>query len=121
MVDYKNEIERMKEYVEQQKAAFKALFWKPKEGQYRIQALGEIEEAKPFEQEGKEPQERRSLRIFINNEDQDYIWTFPYGVTLASTYGQLVHLGSSRGQLKGETFTVVVNGEGKNKRFTVVL
>lgn len=101
------------------KKSFDIKFWKPSEGQYKILATSEIEDSRPFEEQGKEPQLRKQLNIVV--DDVEYIWTFPFGFTKVSTYGQLVKLGEHHGKLKGIEFTCVVQGKGKNRRITIVL
>ena len=113
-MDYKAEFERLK----QNEADNKSEYWKPKAAQYKVRALSELEDAKPYEEEGKEPQLRKQIKVLVDNKE--VIWSMPYGVTPASTYGQLVHLATVRGKLLNEEFTVVVTGDGKTKRFTIV-
>ena len=113
-MDYKQELLRL----EQNESQAASDFWKPEAGQYRVKALSEIEDSTPYEEEGKEPQPRRKISLQIGANR--VMWTMPYGITPASTYGQLVKLGSLRGQLKDVEFTVVVTGSGKTKRFTIV-
>lgn len=114
-MDYKTELDRLKENEAQSAGDY----WKPKAGQYHVEALGEIEDAKPYEEEGKEPQLRKQLKVLIDGKE--FQWSMPLGVTPASVYGQLVNLGSNRGKLQGEKFTVVVTGSDKTKRFTTVI
>ena len=114
-MDYKAEYEKLKA----NEADNRSEFWKPKAGQYRVKALSELEDAKPYEEEGKEPQLRKQIHLTIDGKN--VVWSMPYGVTPASTYGQLVNLGSVKGQLTNTEFTVVVTGDGKTKRFTIVM
>lgn len=114
-MDYKKELIRLQE----QEANIGSDFWKPKPGQYKVKGLGEIEDAPPYEEDGKEPQLRKMIHIKVN--DKEFSWSMPLGKTPASTYGQLVHLASIKGKLKDEEFTVVVVGEGQNIRFTIVI
>jgi len=114
-MDYQAELERLKK----NEAENSGDFWKPKAGQYRVKALSEIEEAKPYIEEGKEPQPRKQVRLLLNN--QEVIWTMPHGLTPASSYGQLINLAASKGKLQDEEFTIVVTGSDKSKRFTIVV
>ena len=93
-------------------------YWKPKAAQYKVKALSELEDAKPYVEEGKEPQPRKQIKLFV--AEKEVLWSMPHGITPASTYGQLVSLGAKRGKLKDEEFVVVVTGDGKTKRFTIV-
>lgn len=115
-MDYRNELKRLQENEAQSAGDY----WKPEQGQYKVLALGEIDEGKPYVEEGKEPQLRKQIKLKLFNDNREVIWTMPAGSTPASTYGQLVHLGSTTGMLTGREFTVVVTGSGKTKRFTIV-
>lgn len=114
-MDYKTMLQKLRENEQQTKSEF----WKPKAGQYKVKALSELEDAPPYEEEGKEPQQRKMIHIQL--EGKDYSWSMPFGLTPASTFGQLVNLGAIKGNLKDVEFTVVVTGDGKTKRFTVVV
>lgn len=116
-MDYQTELKRL----EENEAQSAGDFWKPEASQYRVKALSELEDGKPFEEEGKEPQKRKQIRVLVQDSNKEYTWTMPYGITPASTYGQLVRLGTEKKQLIGQEFGVVVTGSGKNKRFTIVL
>lgn len=114
-MDYKLELEKLK--ANEQNVSSE--YWKPKPNQYKVKAMSEIEDARPYEEEGKEPQLRKQLKILV--EGKEVLWSMPFGITPASTYGQLVHLGSVKGNLTGQEFIVVVTGDGKTKRFTIVM
>jgi hypothetical protein len=113
-IDYKAEQKRLEE--------FSGDFWKPKAGQYKVTALSEVTDAESV-RFGDEPEAELQLRaqIKIKVLDKEYLWNFPKGKTPASTYGQLVKLGSVKGQLTNVEFTIVVVGEGQNIRFTIVI
>lgn len=113
-MDYKQELVKL----QSNEANAMSDYWKPKAGQYRLRALSEIEDAKPYIEEGKEPQPRKQIKLLLAGKE--VTWSMPFGVTPASTFGQLVALGAARGKLKDEEFTVVVTGDGKTKRFTIV-
>ena len=116
-MDYQSELNRL----QSNEAVSKTEYWKPKAGQYKVQALSELEEGKPFVEEGKPDQLRKQIHIALLPENKEVVWSFPHGVTRASTSGQLVSLAVARGnKLMNEIFTVVVVGEGQNKRFTIV-
>ena len=114
-MDYKIELEKLKA----NESDTKSEYWKPKAGQYRVKALSELEDAKPYEEEGKEPQLRKQIHLAV--EGKEVVWSMPFGITPASTYGQLVHLGALKSKLTDVEFTVVVTGDGKTKRFTIVI
>lgn len=116
-MDYQSELTRL----QSNEAVNKVEYWKPRAGQYKVKALSELEEGKPYVEEGKPDQLRKQLHILVLPENKEVVWSMPHGVTRASTSGQLVNLAVARGnKLKGEEFTVVVVGEGQNKRFTIV-
>jgi hypothetical protein len=117
-IDYKLENKRLEE--------FSGDFWKPKAGQYKVKAISEILESEPAQfsddenlyyaflpsepaqfsdDEKAEPQQRAQIKIFTAGKE--YLWNFPKG-NVASTYGQLVHLGSVKNILTGIEFVVVV-------------
>jgi hypothetical protein len=114
-MDYKTELDKLKA----NEADTKSEYWKPKAGQYKVKALSELEDAKPYEEEGKEPQLRKQIHLIV--EGKTVVWSMPFGITPASTYGQLVKLGSVNNKLQDLEFTVVVTGDGKTKRFTIVM
>lgn len=114
-MDYQSELGRL----QANEANSTGDYWKPEQGQHSVEALGELEVGKPYEEEGKEPQPRMQIKLSVKGKE--VIWTMPHGQTPASTYGQLIKLGASRGKLKGEKFTIVVTGSGKTKRFTIVI
>ena len=117
MMDYKKELERLK----QQKAELGGDFWKPEArlNQYKVKALGELEDADPYEEEGQEPKPRKQLKILV--EGKQYVWNMNFGKTPSSVYGQLVNLASVKGKLKDEEFGVIVVGSGQEIRFTIAL
>lgn len=111
-MDYKAELENLKN------SPSDSDYWSPEPGQYKVVALGEIEESEPYEDD-KEQKPRRKLRISINNEE--HTWTFPKGKKESSVYGQLIALGSERGKLKDESFTIIVVGKEQDRRYTIVM
>lgn len=114
-MNYQDELKRLTD----QETLGSSEYWKPEAGQHRAKALGELEDAEPYEEEGKEPQLRKQIKLLVNGRES--MWSMPFGKTPASTYGQLVKLGSFKGQLTGVEFTIVVVGSGQSKRFTIVM
>lgn len=114
-MDYKTELIRLQEGGN---------FWKPKPGKYSVKALTELEATEPFIRKGKDgkadeltPQAK--IKLLVNGEEK--VWTFSIGLTLASTYGQLVQLASNHAnQLKGVDFSVVVKSDGTKNDYTIV-
>ena len=113
-MEYTEELARLEENEKNSSSDY----WKPTAGTYKVKALSEIEESSPFEKEGEDPQQRRQVKLLVNNEE--VVWTFPFGITPASTYGQLVNLGSAKTKLTDLEFIIVVTGSEKTKRYTVV-
>jgi len=114
-IDYYKELERLKNYVPEENREY----WSPEAGQYKVQALGEIEEANPFEDD-EEQRPRAKLKIKVG--EKEFTWGFAVGKTQVSTYGQIVNLAIvNGGTLKDKIFTVVVTGQDRNRRFTIVL
>jgi len=111
-VDYKAEFERLKNNPNESE------FWSPEPAQYKVKALSEIEDSEPYKEDAEE-KPRKKLSISVGGKIQT--WTFPFGKKESSTYGQLVHLGSVRGKLKGEEFTVVVVGSSQDRRYTIII
>lgn len=114
-MDYQSELKKLEDNA----ANAVSDYWKPKAAQYKVKALSELEDAKPYEEEGKEPQLRKQIKMLVDGKE--VVWSMPFGVTPASTYGQLVRLGTVKGKLTNAEFTVVVTGDGKSKRFTIVI
>ena len=115
-MDYQKELKRLQE---------SGNYWKPKVGQYKVKALSELEEADPFVKRSKvegEPNEvhpQAKIKILVDGEEKT--WTFGIGLTLASTYGQLVELASKHAnQLNGVEFSVVVKSDGTKNDYTIV-
>jgi len=114
-MDYQKEFKRLQEGGN---------FWKPKVGQFKVKALSELQESDPFKRKGKDgkadeltPQIK--IKISVNGEEKT--WTFGFGATLASTYGQLVKLASEHNnQLTGVEFTVAVKSDGTKNDYTIV-
>lgn len=115
-MDYQKELKRIEEG---------GSYWKPKPGQFKVKALTELESADPFVKKGtdgkpSEPKEQAKIRLLINNQEEK-IWTFGVGLTLASTYGQLVSLASkNNNKLTGTEFTIVVKNDGTKNDYTII-
>ena len=114
-MDYQQELNRLEKNEKEQNNSY----WKPEAGQWKVLALSEIQDSNPFTEEGKEPQPRKQIALLVN--DNKVLWTFPQGQTSMSVYGQLCKLGILHKKLENVSFTVVVTGTGKTKRFTIVL
>ena len=113
-MDYQTELKRLQE---------SGNYWKPKVGQYKIKALTELEEADPFIRRHKNSEDEVSpqAKIKILVSDEEKIWTFGKGATLASTYGQLVKFASEHNnKLTDSEFTVVVKNDGVKNDYTIV-
>jgi len=118
-MDYQSELKRLQE---------SGNYWKPKIGQFKVKALTELEEADPFvkkvkDTEGNETEERSpqfKLKIKVEGEEEEKVWTFGKGYTPASTYGQLVELAAKNNNtVKDVEFTVAVKSDGKKNDYTI--
>jgi len=114
MINYNEEVKRLDAFVPGENSQF----WKPKAGQYKVRALSELEETKPFEKEGEEPKPQVKVELLIG-EDK-FTWTMAKGVSPASAYGQLCKLGQEKGKLKDVDFMIVVTNDKKKNTYTVV-
>ena len=115
-INYTEEVKRLDSFVPGEKSQF----WKPKAGQYKVRALSELEEAKPFEKEGEEPKPQVKIELLIG-EDK-FTWTMAKGVSPASAYGQLCKLAIARGgSLKLQDFMIVVTNDKKKNTYTIVM
>jgi len=113
-MEYQAELKRLQE---------SGNYWKPKVGQHKVKALTELETAEPFvrRKEGEEDEvhEQAKVRILVGGEEK--VWTFGKGLTLASTYGQLVkYAAEHNNKLTGAEFTVVVKSDGTKNDYTIV-
>jgi len=114
MINYDEEVKKLDAFVPGESSQF----WKPKAGQYRVKALTELEEAKPFEEEGKEPKPQSKIDLLI--DEDKFTWTIGKGISPASAYGQLCKLGQLKGSLKNLDFMVVVTNDKKKNTYTIV-
>jgi hypothetical protein len=115
MINYTEEVKRLDAFVPGENSQF----WKPKAGQYKVRALSELEDTKPFEKEGEEPKAQVKVDILIG-EDK-FTWTMAKGVSPASAYGQLCHLATTLGgTLMNKDFMIVVTNDKKKNTYTIV-
>lgn len=111
-VNYQTEQKKLEEF----KPEDASKYWKASAGQHAITALGELEDAEPY---NDTPQMK--LRIKINKNGEEKEWNFSKGKSLASTYGQLVALANKRnGTLLNQEFVVVVVFDGTKNSYTIV-
>ena len=89
-------------------------FWKPEVGVYKIIPLSELKKWSYTNSETGETEDRARIDILLMEEK--FTWSMGIGKTQASSYGQLVELGSKNGgKLSGNPLQVVVDFvEGKN-------
>jgi len=114
-MDYEKEFKRLQEGGN---------YWKPKVGQFNIKALSELENTEPFikKHDGQEDEinQQAKIKILINGEEKQ--WTFGKGLTLASTYGQLVNLAQAHdNKLMNVEFMVIVKSDGVKNDYTIVV
>jgi len=99
-------------------------YWKPKVGQFKVKALGEIEQTDPYikkRSDGTEEiNEQFKLKIMVSEEEK--IWTFGKGATPASTYGQLIEIATKMNNtLVNVEFKVAVKNDGTKNDYTIIL
>ena len=94
-------------------------WFKCKEGKHTILFKSE---GTPFEQEW-EGEQIKKLRFDIEVDKNSYSLSVTEGQTRSSFYGQLMMVATKKeptNQLNGKTITLIVTGEGKKKRYTVL-
>ena len=94
-------------------------WFKCNEGKYKVLFTSE---GTPFEQEW-EGEKVNKLRFDIEVDKKPYSLSVTEGQTRTSFYGQLMLVATKIdpiNQLSGKTINLIVTGEGKNKRYTVV-
>ena len=109
-MDYQKELKKIQE---------SGTYWKPKPGKFKVKALTELEEAEPYKRGEQVPTPQFKLKILVDGEEKT--WTFGYGFTSASTYGQLVELAvKNNNHLKDVEFTVGVKSDGTKNDYMIM-
>jgi hypothetical protein len=91
-------------------------YFKPSEGQHKIKILDDGV-AHQFEWEG-EVINKVNFKVEVNGKES--VWSVPRGKTLSSLYGQLAQIGMDKGTLKGQTITLLVKGQNKQRQYIVM-
>lgn len=112
MINYKEEVKRLNEFVPGDQTEF----WKPKPGQYRVRALSELEETKPFQGDVNKPQ----IKIDLLLGEEKFTWTMAKGKSPGGSYGQLCNLALKKGKLTNIDFMIVVTNDKKKNTYTIV-
>lgn len=113
-MDYKSEVVKLEAHKPGED------FWKPEAGQHKVKALSELEDADPYEEEGRDSKPQKKVRIKIG--DKEINWKFGIGKTMASTYGQLCNLAAeNNNKLESLEFTVVVKFDGTKNDYTIII
>jgi len=94
-------------------------FWRVPEGKHTVR-FGELGAtySKTYDEREVEKQIFK-VEVLEGDDWTPYVWGIAKGSTRASLYGQLAQLGAARDGLEGHETTVVVIGEGKQKRVTI--
>ena len=95
-------------------------FWNPQAGKHELVLLSEMEH---YEYPDKQDPDKMNKRAKVSVEvaGKQYTWSFGIGMTMASTYGQLVDYAiKNKGKLIGSKITVVVKSDGKKRDFTII-
>ena len=117
MINYNEEVKRLDAFVPGEGSKF----WKPKAGQYKVRALTELEEAKPFvDKNTKESTPQAKIDLLVGDNKEKVSWTIGVTNSPASAYGQLCKLGMTKGKLNGVDFMIVVTFDGKKNTYTIV-
>jgi len=94
--------------------------FKPDAGVYKVTILGEPEECEFKDSKTGEVTPQIKLLVEHSLAKGQFNWFVGKGLTMMSTFGQLVAVGKARGGLSGQVITLVVK-EGKDrKEYTIV-
>ena len=114
-INYSNENTKLVEYKNDLLP-----FWKPEIGVYNIKLLSELKKWSYTNSETGEKENR--ARIDIELKEEKFTWSMGIGKTIASTYGQLVEIGSKRnGNLEGSNIQVIVDLKDNKNSYVVSL
>jgi len=91
-------------------------WWKPEAGKYSVTFTGEPGEEYEVTFEGKT---RKKIAIPIKIGSEEFIAGITIGETEISFYGQLVILARKHDGLTDVTTDILVQGEGKARRYTI--
>jgi hypothetical protein len=79
-----------------------------------------------FKDDGKEKEVeyegKKYDKVFfkVEHNGEEFTWSVSKGVTKRGLFGQIAAVGKSKGKLDGEQITLIVNGNGKNRTYTVL-
>lgn len=105
-------------YAEElQKLTEGASYWKPKQGKYFVIPLEEPEDCE-WQKEGGEVIKQWKLIVSVDGSTPQ-TWTIPRSNSPFSIRGQLLKLGSKQNKLKNIGFNLLVQGEGKQRKYTI--
>lgn len=103
--------------------------FRPGQGKYKITFLGELGPVKdvtwPDGSKGHQRDVKISvlnLRNAMNNPNEElklFEWSLSKSNGKQSLYGQVILFGKLNKQLNGKTCTLMVQGEGQQKRYTI--
>jgi hypothetical protein len=104
--------------VELRKLEVKVNFWKPNEGKYTVVFLSEPETVDYVKPTGEVIKQWKFL-VEVDGTKEPMVWTIPLSNTVTSLRGQLIKLGAQEDRLSGKKCTILVQGNGKERRYTV--
>lgn len=107
IMDYTEELRKLNSVIN---------FWKPKDGRYTVVFLSEPEDCEFTKEDGEVVKQWKFL-VDVNKEQ--FVWTVPKSTSKTSVRGQLIRLGAKKGHLMGVSTEVIVQGSGKERRYTV--
>lgn len=91
-------------------------YLKVEEGQTKIKFLDDGT-AHTFDWEG-ETIEKVNFKVEVSGKA--FTWSVTKGKTINSLYGQIAHIGASKGTLVGQTITLLVKGQKKQRQYIVM-
>ena len=111
-MDYEKEAEKLSNGTE---------FLKLEAGQHKVTFLDDGEE-KIVPDTFSDKDNATMVKIFfkVKLKDKEYTWSVVKGETETSLYGQLILVGRNFGTLVNKTLNVIVQGEGKKKKYIVM-
>lgn len=93
-------------------------FWKPDAKTYKVKFLGEFGE--PRLQKFEDGNEVTKVDVSIEVGGEVFDWSVTKNNAKNSLYGQIVIFASQKNALKDRTITLIVTGQSKGRKYTVV-
>ena len=113
-MDFEKENSVLKEKIEGE-------WWKPTEGMHKVTFLENLKEPTKRtirQPDGKEKEVEQS-DVLIEVDKKRYKWSITKAITKKSLWGQLMYFGKNVKDLTGQTCTIIVKGQGKQRDYTI--